>query len=169
MPKEIYSVSYFRNFIFGVEDSLVSTVGLLSGIAIANVPRETIFMTGVVLIFTEAFSMAAGTFLSEYSAAEYVSGSDKGSKNNFIAGIIMFFSYFISGLIPLSSYLFWPVNIALKISIISSIATLLILGITGAKISRTSVIKNSLRMAIVGGTAIAIGSLAGTILSKMGF
>lgn len=27
--------TYFRNFIFGVEDSLVSTVGLLSGVAIA--------------------------------------------------------------------------------------------------------------------------------------
>lgn len=28
------SVSYFRNFVFGVEDSLVSTVGLLSDIAV---------------------------------------------------------------------------------------------------------------------------------------
>ena len=51
---------YFRNFIFGVEDSLVSTVGLLSGVAIAGVPSRTILLTGVVLILVEAFSMAAG-------------------------------------------------------------------------------------------------------------
>ena len=70
LPNKLSSVSYFRNFIFGVEDSLVSTVGLLSGIAIADVPGHTIFLTGVVLIFVEAFSMAAGTFLSEYSAEE---------------------------------------------------------------------------------------------------
>ena len=36
---------YAKNFIFGVEDSLVSTVGLLSGIAIAGVPRGTIFLS----------------------------------------------------------------------------------------------------------------------------
>ena len=61
-------VSYLRNFVFGVEDSLVSTVGLLSGIAIAGMNRESIFATGVVLIFVEAVSMAAGSFLAETSA-----------------------------------------------------------------------------------------------------
>jgi VIT1/CCC1 family predicted Fe2+/Mn2+ transporter len=49
---------YLRNFIFGVEDSLVSTVGLLSGVAVAGVASRTILLTGVVLIFVEAFSMA---------------------------------------------------------------------------------------------------------------
>ena len=54
---------YLRAFVFGVEDSLASTVGLLSGIAIAGAGRETILMTGIVLIFVEAFSMAIGDFL----------------------------------------------------------------------------------------------------------
>lgn len=163
------SVSYFRNFIFGVEDSLVSTVGLLSGIAIANVPRETIFITGIVLIFAEAFSMAAGSFLSEYSAEGYASGSDSPSKGNFISGVIMFFSYFISGFIPLSSYIFWPVDMALKISVVLSMIALFILGVIGAKISKISIIKNSLRMVAVGGIAIAMGSLVGIILSNIVF
>lgn len=42
------SVSYFRNFIFGVEDSLVSTVGLLSGVAIAGVAQRSLLAVGEV-------------------------------------------------------------------------------------------------------------------------
>jgi hypothetical protein len=42
---------FLRNFIFGIEDSLVSTVGLLSGIAIEHIPQVTIVLTGVVLKF----------------------------------------------------------------------------------------------------------------------
>ena len=41
--------TYLRSFIFGVEDSLVSTVGLLSGVAIANASRDTILLTGTVV------------------------------------------------------------------------------------------------------------------------
>ncbi len=62
---------YLRNFVFGVEDSLVSTVGLLSGVAAAGVETKTIVLTGVVLIIVEALSMAVGSYLSEYSVEEY--------------------------------------------------------------------------------------------------
>ena len=60
--KKLKTALYLRNFIFGVEDSLVSTVGLLSGVAVANVDQATIFLTGMVLIFVEAFSMGVGSF-----------------------------------------------------------------------------------------------------------
>ena len=164
MFKRTPSVSYFRNFIFGVEDSLVSTVGLLSGIAIAGVPRETIFLTGTILILVEAFSMAAGAFLSESSAEEYEDGVDK-PRSDLISGVVMFCSYFFSGFIPLSSYLIWPVNIALTLSIFFSVIALLILGAIGARISGTSIVKDALRMAIIGGIAIGIGVGAGVIVS----
>jgi len=166
MFKTISSVSYFRNFIFGVEDSLVSTVGLLSGIAIAGVPRETIFLTGVVLIFVEAFSMAAGSFLSESSAEEYLTGSNRTQRNSLTAGLVMFCSYFISGFIPLLPYLVWSVGTALKFSIAFSIIALCILGAISGRIAKTSLVKVVLRMFIVGGTAIAIGIGTGSLVSS---
>ena len=52
-----------RNFTFGVEDSLVSTVALLAGIAIANVETKTIVLTGIVLIFVEG----AGNFTPSFT------------------------------------------------------------------------------------------------------
>ena len=167
MFNRISSVSYFRNFIFGVEDSLVSTVGLLSGVAVAEVPRATILLTGVILIFVEAISMAAGSFLSEYSAEGYVSHAERPTRSNFISGLIMFFSYFISGFIPLFPYLLWPVDMALKSSVILSVSSLFLLGVAGAKISGTNIFRNGFRMAVVGGVAISVGMIAGNILSKI--
>lgn len=165
MLKSAYPVSYFRNFIFGVEDSLVSTVGLLSGIAAAGVNKETILVTGVVLIFVEAFSMGAGSFISESSADEYTTGTDKIVKRDILSGMIMFVSYFVSGFIPLSSYLIFPVESALVLSIVFSLAALFALGVIGARISGGNLLKNGLRVITIGGIAIFLGLLVGSVLS----
>ena len=102
--------TYFRNFVFGVEDSLVSTVGLLSGIAIAGVAQKTIFLTGIVLIFVEGFSMAAGSFLSEASAEEYSARQNVSPRHSALAGVVMFVSYFVAGFIPLFRTRFFQKN-----------------------------------------------------------
>lgn len=157
-------VAYFRNFIFGVEDSLVSTVGLLSGVAIAGVARETILLTGIVLIFVEAFSMAAGSFLSETSAEEFTTKREAAASRSFAAGAIMFASYFAAGFIPLFPYLISTGDSALGYSITFSVLALFGLGLVGGMISKTSVLKSALRMAIVGGIAIAVGVTVGSFL-----
>jgi VIT1/CCC1 family predicted Fe2+/Mn2+ transporter len=159
------AATYFRNFIFGVEDSLVSTVGLLSGIAIADVGRETILLTGVVLIFVEAFSMAAGSFLSEASAEEYVARADTQKKLSYTAGIIMFFSYFIAGFIPLFPYIIFPATSALFYSVAFSLLALFVLGAIGGHVSETGILKRGIRMAIVGGIAILVGVCAGVLVT----
>ena len=165
MRRTTPSVLFFRNFIFGVEDSLVSTVGLLSGIALATVPEKTIFLTGVVLVFVEAFSMSAGSFLSESSAEDYANSSNAPTKNPVFAALIMFVSYFVSGFIPIFPYLIFPTDTALPVSIGLSVIALFILGTVSAAVSSASLIKNGLRMALIGGLAIAVGALAGTVVS----
>lgn len=162
------SSSYFRNFVFGVEDSLVSTVGLLSGVAIAGVARGTILLTGVVLIFVEAFSMAAGSFLSEYSAEEYESKKVAALRLPLTASLVMFISYFVSGFIPLFPYVFWDTTDAFKVSIGFSLAALFLLGIFGARLSGRSLLKGGVRMLIIGGTATLIGIFAGQISQALG-
>src|SRR3989338_11461472 len=96
MLNRFSSVSYFRNFTFGVEDSLVSTVGLLSGVAVADVPRMTILLTGIILLLVEGLSMAVGSFLTESSVEEYTQAQGL-TRKNIVSGIIMFFSYFVAG------------------------------------------------------------------------
>jgi VIT1/CCC1 family predicted Fe2+/Mn2+ transporter len=164
MNKRQASAGYLRNFIFGVEDSLVSTVGLLSGIAIAEVPRHTIFLTGIVLIFVEAFSMAAGTFLSESSAEGFMKHREVPAGPSAKQGALMFASYFLSGFIPLFPYAFLESSQAFPLSITASIIALFLLGAWGGSISKTNAFRSAFRMAVIGGVAIAVGVAAGVIV-----
>ncbi len=160
------STSRLRNFVFGVEDSLVSTVGLLSGIAIANTPSRIIFLTGAVLIFVEAFSMAIGAFLSESSADEYATRVNASSAQNALDGAIMFLSYFISGFVPLFPYMIFPVSSALWISITLSLCALFLLGATVGRFAHLGILRGGLRMCVIGGLAILAGSAIGGFLNK---
>lgn len=150
-----------KNFIFGVEDSLVSTVGLLSGISFAGVAQSTIVLTGVVLVFVEALSMGAGSFLSESHSQEFENSSEAKALKVTRGGVIMFISYFIAGFIPLSPYIFLSsASQALYTSVGLSLVSLFILGAYTAKLSSQSAAKKGLRMLIIGGLAIIVGMLA---------
>ena len=164
--KKIVSATYVRNFIFGVEDSLVSTVGLVSGIAIANVDKSTIFLSGLILIVVEALSMGVGSVLSEASTQEFVYKKTKHSDLTHIGGAIMFVSYFFAGFIPLSPYVLFDVPTALPVSIIASLVALFALGFFSARKFKAPMLKSATRMLILGGLAITAGAVIGSLLSK---
>ncbi len=157
-----------RNFIFGVEDSLVSTVGLLAGIAIGGVSKEVILLTGCVLILVEAISMAAGSFLSEASAEEFKNKGNVPRSRALLGGIVMFFSYFLAGFVPLFPYLVFEVSTAFYVSIGCSLLALFMLGIISGSLSGGSLMKRGLRMMFIGGIAIAAGVGAALLLAQYG-
>lgn len=153
----------FRNFIFGVEDSLVSTVGLLSGVAAANTNKSMILTTGVVLIFVEAFSMAIGSFLSEESAEQLAHRKASRSQLSKAAGV-MFISYISAGLIPLAPYVVFERDRAVPLSIVFALGALVALGVISARKSKSSVVAKGLEMLILGGLATLVGIAIGSIL-----
>lgn len=155
---------YIRNVLFGGEDSLVSTVGLLSGIAAAGSPRSAVILTGVVLIFVESLSMAVGSFLSENSAEEYLAKAEVPVRAAVIGGSLMFFSYFLLGLIPLGPYLILDVGTAFWTSIVLSTVALFGLGLVSGTEFRVHPFKSALRMAVLGGSAIAVGIVVGRLV-----
>lgn len=160
------TAAYLRNFIFGVEDSIVSTVGLLSGVAIAGLGREEIFFAGVILIFVEAISMSTGSFLSESSAEEYMTRSGRASGRAYVSALIMFVSYFLSGFIPLAPYLLLPLEVAFWASIGVSLVALFALGVISGSVTRTRILAGGIRMLVIGGIAIAVGTLIGTLVER---
>ncbi len=162
--KKLFEIT-IRNLIFGAEDSLVSTVGLISGIAIAGIPRSSILISGIILIFVEAFSMAAGSFLSERGTEEIVEKKNFPLAYPIIGGVIMFVSYFVSGFVPLLPYFFAEVSLAFKISVTLSLVALFLLGTLSAKKFGVPPIKSGVRMLIIGGAAIAIGILVGNVFN----
>ncbi|MFA6042695.1 MAG: VIT1/CCC1 transporter family protein [Patescibacteria group bacterium] len=56
-----------REVVFGIEDSLVSTMGVITGVAGGTASKGTVIMTGLVVVVVEAVSMAAGSYLSSKS------------------------------------------------------------------------------------------------------
>lgn len=162
----LQNAGHIRNFVFGVEDSLVSTVGLLTGIAVGGVPRAQIILTGMVLLFVEAFSMAIGSLLSEQSAEEYLSRKEVSIRASATDSAIMFASYFLAGLITLSPYVLLESQSALPISVSLSLAALLVLGFGSAKIFGINMLKSGIRTFVMGGFAILIGILVSHFLTR---
>jgi len=53
-----------REFVFGIQDGLISTVGLLAGVQGATENNAVVIITGLTAMFSGAISMAAGSYLS---------------------------------------------------------------------------------------------------------
>lgn len=66
----IESRARIREFVFGVQDGLISTVGLLAGIQGATESTAVVIITGLTAMFSGAISMAAGSYLSSSAEKE---------------------------------------------------------------------------------------------------
>lgn len=113
-----------KNLTFGIEDSLISTTGVLLGIAAAKFQRREILIAGIILITVEALSMTYGAFLSDEN---FFKASEKPYTTLQIMeySVAMFVSYFLVGLILLVPYAIdapypamWTVVVAMTILLI---------------------------------------------------
>lgn len=73
-----------REIVFGMEDSLVSTLGAITGIAVGTGDTFVVVLSGIVLIFAEALSMAAGSYLSSKSSLEVYALRKRENKSRFL-------------------------------------------------------------------------------------
>lgn len=152
---------YLRNIIFGMSDSLVSTIGLLSGIDASGVNHQSIIATGIIYAFVAAFSMAVGSFLSEQSAEQYKTRGEVVNTRALTGAVIMFVSFVGATFIPMIPYLVSNSELDLIFSILLAIVSLFVVGAISARMSGVSIIKHGFSMAGLGGLAIIIGVLVG--------
>ncbi len=59
-----------REFVFGIQDGLLSTVGLLSGVSAATENRAIVLLTGIAAAVTGGVSMATGSYLAARTEQE---------------------------------------------------------------------------------------------------
>ena len=155
--------TYLRNFIFGVEDSLVSTVGLLAGVAAGGITPKAILTTGLVLIVVEGFSMGIGSFLTEETTEE-MAGEKPHTLESIKGACTMLVSYCLAGLLPLSPYIFLVGQTAISTSIALSLLGLMILGYTTSIFyGRPHPYKRAIKMMLLGGVAVLVGMLIGKL------
>ena len=161
--RQTHHDTYLRNFIFGVEDSLVSTVGLLAGVAAADISQKAILTTGLVLIVVEGFSMGIGSFLTEETAEE-MAGEKPQTLEAIKGACTMLVSYCLAGLLPLSPYVFFSGQKAVAISVALSLFGLMILGYgTSVFYGRPRPWARAIKMFFLGGIAVLAGMLIGKL------
>lgn len=154
---------YLQSAMFGFNDALVSTTGVIVGVSTGTSNKEIVILAGIVTILVEALSMGAGQYNSSKSAHQ-LEKSDA-AKIPLISGIIMFVSYFLAGLVPLLPIIFFPMSYSREVAISAALIGLFILGYIKGKVVKVSPLKSALEILIIGGIATAIGLIVGTIFA----
>lgn len=154
---------YLRSIIFGFQDALVSTTGVIAGVSMGTQIKEIVILAGVVTIAVEAMSMGIGQYMSE-KAVHQMDKTGKHTDNLYIVGLLMFLSYFFGGLVPLTPIIFLNLPQSSYVSIAAALLGLFVLGFLKAYVVKVNPFKSALEIFILGGITTGIGILIGKIL-----
>lgn len=159
-------VDSLREIVFGLEDSLVSTLGAVTGVAVGSANLEFVLLSGLVLVVVEAISMSAGSYLSTKSAYE----AEKKKRSTYTplrASAVMFIFYLLGGCVPLTPYFLFPMSYALPIAVLCTAASLFALGFWKGKMVGVPAVRSALEMLIVSLVAAGAGYLVGAFVPQL--
>lgn len=169
---------FIRDVVFGTNDALLTNIGIITGFTASLVSNRLIVLAVLVDIFTSAFAMATGTYLSRTSEDDYFaasltkrtkSGVDKALANPYIASVVMWVVYVIAGFIPLLPFFFGlPPKDAAKVTVVLGALTFLVVGIFKGKVTNTSAVKSAVQFFVLGTLAALIGYGIGAYASTLG-
>ncbi len=151
---------YLRSIIFGFQDSLVSTTGVIAGVAAGTQNKELVILAGIVTITVESLSMGAGQYMSEKSVHQ-MDKTGKHTDSLMVGGGLMALSYALGGLVSLTPIIFLRLPLSATISIGAALAGLFILGLFKAHIVKVNPLKSAIEILILGGAATLMGLLVG--------
>lgn len=162
--KKSFFKESIREIVFGLGDSFVSTLGAVTGIAMGTGDKDIVILSGLVLIFVEAVSMAAGSYLSNKASDQ--ANSLKKKKSWYtpkIASFVMGFSYLLGGTITIVPYLLFDINIALISSILITTISLFLVGVWKASLVNGNKLKSGLEMTTICLVAATLGFIIGRL------
>lgn len=161
-----------RNVVFGVQDGVVTTIGLISGLLLNTRKFTNDHLRFVVLsILVSSVSMSIGSYQSE-RAAENFSPEGPQRMRMLYGALVMFISYFIAGMLVLIPYYLGPKRNdpprkLLIFSVLISVTILFITGYVTASLSEYAhVYANAFETALLGLIAVAVGYVSGLITIK---
>jgi VIT1/CCC1 family predicted Fe2+/Mn2+ transporter len=148
---------------FGLQDGLVSTTGIVVGISAGIHDKPIIILASLVAVSVEASSMAAGQYSSE-KAVHQMDKTGKHTDSLFIGSVLMFVSYFLAGMIPILPILLLDLKIAPYTSIALAFVALFTVGFIKGKIVEHHPWRSAIEMFIIGSIATALGVIVGFFL-----
>ncbi len=163
-----------REIVFGLEDSLVSTLGAVTGIAAGTGSTSVVILSGLVLVGVEALSMSAGSYLSSKSAmeagAEVLKEEGVREKQTIEthpvrSAIVMAVFYLLGGLVPLIPYFYLTTDLAYGPSILLTGTCLFGVGAWSAHFSKKSPWRGGWQMVAISLGAAMLGFVIGRAVS----
>ena len=158
-----FDVNYLRSTIFGLEDALVSTTGVVVGITAGGADKKFILLASLVTVAVEAISMGAGEYLSEESVEELEKSKHKQLRLIF-GGLLMFVSYLFAGAVPVLPAVLLPKEQIIPASLTLALISLFTIGYLKGKFVNYNPLKSALEMLTIGGIATAVGVIVGLAL-----
>lgn len=153
--------AYLRSGLFGLQDGIVSTTGVVAGISAGIEDKTVIVMAALVAVMVEASSMAAGQYTSEKAAHEL--DTEPHHDNLIVGAVIMFASYFLAGMVPVIPTIVLSQPLARYVSIGGAFIALFVVGYVKGKIVNHSAVRSATELLVIGGIATVIGLLVGSI------
>lgn len=161
--KEILHEDYLRSLMFGLQDGIVSTTGVVVGISTGVSDKSIIVLAALVAVTVEASSMAAGQYSSE-KAVHQMDKNGKHTDNLYIGTFIMFVAYLIGGLFPIVPILAFDQPIARVVAIICAFVGLFIVGYIKGYLVEHRPLRSAIELFIIGSITTAVGIIVGYLL-----
>ncbi|MBI2334548.1 VIT1/CCC1 transporter family protein [Candidatus Daviesbacteria bacterium] len=154
---------YLRSGLFGLQDGLVSTTGVVVGISTGVEDKAIIVLASLVAVTVEATSMAAGQYSSE-KAVHQMDKTGKHTDSLITGALIMFVAYLIGGLVPIIPTITFNQPQARIISILAAFVGLFLLGYIKGKLVEHKPLRSAIELFVIGSLATVIGLVVGYIL-----
>lgn len=161
-----------KDFILGFQDGIVSSLGLVLGVAYATFSSRIVIISGLAGALSEFISMAAVAYTSTQAAEYYYKRElrhrkiiiPKEDKSPLISCILVGLSDIVGSFVAIIPFILLPLNHAIKYSITFSAIALFLTGVLEAKLTIGNWLKSGLKLTIIGLVAAFAGYLIGRIL-----
>ena len=161
--REILHEDYLRSLMFGLQDGIVSTTGVVVGISTGVSDRQIIVLAALVAVTVEASSMAAGQYSSE-KAVHQMNKSAKHTDNLYMGALIMFLAYLMGGSFSIIPILVFDQPIARVFAIASAFAGLFIVGLLKGYLVEHRPLRSAIELFIIGSITTTVGVIVGYLL-----
>ncbi len=161
--RDILHEDYLRSLMFGLQDGIVSTTGVVVGISTGVSDKAIIVLAALVAVTVEASSMAAGQYSSE-KAVHQLDKTGRHTDNLYIGALIMFFAYLIGGSFSIVPILAFDQPIARILAIVSAFVGLFIIGYIKGYLVEHRPLRSAIELFIIGSITTVIGIIVGYLL-----
>ncbi len=151
-----------RSVMFGVENSLISTVGLVAAISVGVKDNHIVILGAVAAITIEAVAMGVGEYLSD-DAVQELDKLKRHRDDPLLSGLLMMAAGTLAGLIPLAPIVIFDYPKSLYVAIFLALTTLFLLGFFKGKLVGSRPYRSGLKILVVGGLATLLGLAVGLI------